>query len=102
MADADSRGGDVLTPAQMESDLEQLVAVLGRAWAYAQDKREHFGVDLGSLLEEHRALIEGTKTRRHFLDIVVRLVAALRDGHAWATINGVPLFPRRRWPFHLV
>ncbi len=103
MADADSRGGDLLlTPAQMESDLEQLVAVLGRAWAYAQDKRKHFGVDLGSLLGEHRALIEGTKSKRQFLDIVARLVAALRDGHAWATITDVPLFPRRRWPFQLV
>ncbi|MBI4601496.1 MAG: hypothetical protein HY721_05970 [Planctomycetes bacterium] len=103
MADADSRAGDLLlTPAQMESDLEQLVAVLGRAWAYAQDKREHFGVDLGSLLEEHRALIEGTRPRRQFLHIVALLVAALRDGHAWATIPGVPLFPRRRLPFQLV
>jgi hypothetical protein len=51
MADADSRRIDLLlTPAQMESDLEQLVAVLGRTWAYAQDKRENFGVDLDSLL----------------------------------------------------
>ena len=86
----------------MESDLEQLVAVLGRAWAYAEDKREHFEVDLGSLLEEHRALIDGTKTRRQFLDIVARLLAALRDGHASATITGVPLLPGRCWPFLLV
>jgi carboxyl-terminal processing protease len=87
-----------LTRAQMAADLAQLCDVAERAWAYADDRREHFGVDLPALRDRHTSALPEQATRKEFASVLEELVAALEDGHAWVAVPGVVDRDVRFWP----
>ncbi|MBE0540941.1 MAG: hypothetical protein IH623_06115 [Verrucomicrobia bacterium] len=68
--------------AQATNDLNLLVETARTAWAYTDDKREHFGVNLQLLLEQGNASIATSQTRQEALGVFREIVAGLKDGHA--------------------
>ncbi|MBI4585654.1 MAG: hypothetical protein HY717_16710 [Planctomycetes bacterium] len=93
---------DPLTAAQMEEDLRQLADVVSRAWAYADDKKENFGVDLEKVTTGLVRRLPSVKNRREFGTFLEEFVASMQDGHAFVITPGVSVFEGRMWPFELV
>ncbi|HEX4460168.1 MAG TPA: S41 family peptidase [Polyangia bacterium] len=85
------------------ADLRQLQQALVQRWAYADDKRQTFGLDLDALfaaaLKENHTL----STPLEFAGLLLRLTAQLHDGHSGVDGPALPLpaLPTRRWPFTL-
>lgn len=88
-----------LTQAQMAADLEQLAKEIGVKWAYAEDRRQHFGIDPEALAAQLRGRLEDVQSDGEFVGLVRELVAGLRDGHAFVNWSGEERWPFRRWPF---
>ncbi len=63
-------------------DLEILIDTARRAWAYADDKREHFGVDLDQLSASAASQIRNCTNKIEAFDVLRGVVAGLKDGHA--------------------
>ncbi len=88
---------------QATNDLRVLVETARTAWAYAEDKEEHFDVNLPRLLQQGNAAIATCRTRREVLELFDEIVAGLKDGHA--TLNHPELYERgvrRNLPGRLV
>jgi C-terminal processing protease CtpA/Prc len=90
---------DVLAREDCLADLAELAQRAAAEWSYADDKREHFGVDLERLRAESEAALGEQPTRAEFAEILRRFVAGMKDGHASATLPGVPTRASREWPF---
>jgi hypothetical protein len=91
--------GGTLTPNQMAADLRQLAAEAATKWAYAEDRREHAGVDLDRLAAASIARLPEVHDDAAFVALVREFVAALQDGHAWVQWSGNESRPFHRWPF---
>jgi len=89
----------VLTRAQREADLRQLVRETQGKWAYAEDRRENGGLDLTALADTLIARLDGVADDGAFVGLVREFVAALQDGHASVQWTGKENHPFRRWPF---
>jgi hypothetical protein len=63
-------------------DLKILIDTTRRAWAYADDKREHFGVDLEQLSTSASSQIRNCTNRSEAFKLLRGVVAGLKDGHA--------------------
>jgi C-terminal processing protease CtpA/Prc len=88
---------------QATNDLRILVETARSAWAYAEDKEEHFDVSLPRLLEEGNVALAGCQTKRDVLGVFDEIVAGLKDGHA--SLKHPDLYEsgvRRRLPLRLV
>lgn len=64
------------------SDLKVLIDTTRRAWAYADDKREHFGVDLEHLNTLAASQIKNCTNKEGAFEALRSVVAGLKDGHA--------------------
>ena len=85
---------DAWSREEMAADLAQLGAAVRAQWAYLDDRREHFGLDLDALLAGKLAALDGVRSRADFADVLRELVAELQDGHGNVAIEcGEP--PRR-------
>jgi C-terminal processing protease CtpA/Prc len=76
---------EVIDGAQRErarNDLNVLIETARLAWAYAEDKQEHFEVNLQRLLTNGMAALGGCRTKREVLELFRETVAELKDGHA--------------------
>ena len=90
---------DVLAREDCLADLTELERLAGTEWAYADDKREHFGVDLERLRAEAEQALSAQPTRAEFAEVLRRFVAGMKDGHAGVTMPGVATSRSRVWPF---
>src|SRR5262245_37403934 len=90
----------LLTREQLLADLDVLAAGIVEKWSYLEDKQVNFGVDLKKLLDRATSRIGEQATKAEFHDVVVELVAGLKDGHANVFTLGVPR-PQRHWPFEI-
>ncbi len=97
----DTRPVAVLSRAQAEAELALLEAAIREKWAYLEDKEKTAGLDLGKLVAAAKARLEDSNPRARVHEIVLELVASLKDGHANVFTLGVAR-PQRRWPFHVV
>ena len=88
-----------LTEAQMVADLDQLVDVVAEQWSYAEDRREHSGLDLDALAAEMRERFAHLESDAEFVGLVRGFIARLEDGHAFVNWAGNESWPFRRWPF---
>jgi C-terminal processing protease CtpA/Prc len=93
-------------PAQREqgtNDLAVLIETAQRAWAYAEDKQEHFGVDFSRLRDQGGAAIAESQNQRDVLLALRDVVAGFNDGHASLTHPGLRRAgPLRKLPLPLV
>ena len=80
------------------ADLAELTRLAATEWSYAEDKREHFGVDLDQLAAQAEQALSAQPTRAEFEAILRRFVAGMKDGHAGVTVPGVAS-GSRVWPF---
>jgi hypothetical protein len=64
------------------NDLHILIETARTAWAYAEDKEEHFDVSLARLLKDGDLAISNCRTKRDVLEVFDEIVAGLQDGHA--------------------
>lgn len=64
------------------ADLKLLVETTRRAWAYAEDKRENFGVDLEQLSSLAESRIRSCRDKEEAFEILRDVVCGLKDGHA--------------------
>jgi carboxyl-terminal processing protease len=96
-----SRADGLADEAARAADLRQLQQALETQWAYADDKRQMFGLDLPALfrtaLDENRAVT----TTGDFQRLLGRLVAQLHEGHAGASVADDNRPPMRLWPLTL-
>ena len=90
---------DALAREDCLADLDELVRLAGTDWAYADDKRQHFGVDLERLRAEAEEALSAQPMRAEFAEVLRRFVAGMKDGHAGVTVPGVPTSGSRVWPF---
>lgn len=90
-----------LSREDMGADLEAFARGVSATWAYLDDKREHFGLDLEALVAAEAARLPQDATREEFALVLQRLVAALGDGHAGLSYEAPLPTPRRRWPLKL-
>lgn len=81
------------------ADLAELARLAATEWSYADDKREHFGVDLDQLRAEAEQALSDRPTRAEFAEVLRRFVAGMKDGHAGVTMPGVATSGSRVWPF---
>ena len=90
-----------LTPAQREENVRQLVDVVRRTYAYVEDKRQSFGVDLDAIQADALKRLGTIKSDAEFHDLLKEMTASLKDGHcevyAWHLQAPRP----RAWPFVL-
>jgi len=63
-------------------DLKVLIETTRSAWAYAEDKREHFGVDLDGLSNLAASQISNRTNKSGAFEVLRNVVAGLKDGHA--------------------
>ena len=63
-------------------DLKMLIEATKSAWAYADDKRENFGVDLDHLSAVTTAQIRKCRSKEEAFEILRKVVAGFKDGHA--------------------
>lgn len=90
-----------LTRVQMDEDLRELTAVVRRAYAYVDEKKEQSGVDPDQLLANARKQLDGVKSAADFHRLLREFVAGLRDGHC-EVIGGPAGSPKpHAWPFLL-
>jgi C-terminal processing protease CtpA/Prc len=88
-----------LTREQMAADLEQLAGTIEKEWAYAEDRKRSFGIDVEALAAEAIGKLEGVSDDAQFVGLVREVVARLHDGHAYVAWDGEENQPFRRWPF---
>ncbi|MCI0585325.1 MAG: S41 family peptidase [Planctomycetes bacterium] len=91
-----------LTRAQMEEDLRHAATVVGRAWSWAQDKKENFGVDLDAIAARLAARLDGVKTKAEFAALLEEFVASMKDGHAGLDMPGAAPKEIHALPFRLL
>ncbi len=91
-----------LTREQMEEDLRHAATVVGRAWSWAEDKKENFGVDLDAIAARLATRLDGVRTREAFAALLEEFVASMEDGHAGLDMPGVVPKAIRALPFRLV
>lgn len=84
----------------MSGDLDVLRSAIHEKWAYLEDKEQNFGVEVDSLVSGAKLALPDFATPAAFHEIVLELVAALKDGHAAVETPGVAE-PARRWPFRV-
>ncbi len=90
-----------LSRKQMAEDMTELFAVVRRAYAYVEEKKEQYGVDLDRMEADTRRQLDRTRSNADFRDLVKEVVAGLRDGHCEAFADHlIPPRPRA-WPFLL-
>jgi hypothetical protein len=70
------------------SDLNVLIETTRRAWAYVDDKREHFGVDLDSLSSLAASQIKNCTNKDAAFEVLRGVVAGFKDGHASLRLQG--------------
>jgi len=63
-------------------DLKLLIETAKRAWAYADDKRENFGVDLDHLNTLAASQIRNCRDKGEAFEVLRSVVAGLKEGHA--------------------
>jgi hypothetical protein len=63
-------------------DLTLLIQTAKSAWAYADDKKENFGVDLDRLNALAASQIRNCRDKGEVFEILRGVVAGLKDGHA--------------------
>ncbi len=63
-------------------DLKMLIETARSAWAYAEDKRENFGVDLDQLDTLAASQIRNCRDKGEAFEVLRSVVAGLKDGHA--------------------
>ncbi len=63
-------------------DLKSLIDTTRRAWAYAEDKHEHFGVDLDQLSASAASQIRNCTNKNEAFEVLRGVVVRLKDGHA--------------------
>ncbi|HZL99487.1 MAG TPA: S41 family peptidase, partial [Planctomycetota bacterium] len=81
------------------ADLSELARRAALEWSYADDKREHFGVDLERLRAQAEQSLSGQPTLAEFDESLRRFVAGMKDGHAGVELPGLPESRLRVWPF---
>jgi C-terminal processing protease CtpA/Prc len=89
-----------LTRAEMESDLDALLAGIRARWSYLEDKSANLGVDPDALVAAAKAALPEVASKAAFHEVVSAVVAALKDGHAGVFTHGVAE-PVGRWPIAL-
>ena len=93
--------GPPLTREQMLEDLSMLGAEVESAWAYVDDKKELFGVDVPKLVKSTGERLPERATLREFQTQVQRFAASLFDGHA-SVVSPLVGTPRQPWPIDLI
>ncbi len=88
-----------LTREQMDEDLRELVAVIGRAYAYVDEKKEQYGVDLDHLRADARQRLGAVKSNADFHDLLKEVIAGLKDGHCEVYAHHLMAPRPRSWPF---
>jgi C-terminal processing protease CtpA/Prc len=86
---------------QMEADLQQLFAVTRRTYAYVDEKKEQYGVDLDRMEADALKRLDKVQSDADFGVLVKEIIAALRDGHCEASADHLIAPRQRAWPFHL-
>lgn len=89
---------DELSRDDVLADLDALSARIEASFAYADDKHEHFGVDVRALCSAAAAALPERPTRRDALAAVTSVVAGLKDGHAYASMPKTSLLPAHVLP----
>src|SRR5262245_42954557 len=90
------------TEEQMAADVDEVAAAVRAKWAYLDDRRAISAVDIDALRDTAKAALSGVRSIDDFARILRRFVAALQDGHAWASVPGESPSPARRLPFRLL
>lgn len=94
-------GQQALTRDDYRADLAELRRRAAAEWSYADDKREHFGVDLEALHAAAEAALGEQPTLDDFADALQVFVAGMKDGHAGVFVPGHSRHRSRAWPFTL-
>jgi hypothetical protein len=82
----------------MAADLRQLANVARRAWSYAEDKKQHFGVDLDRILQDKLNRVPAIQSDEDFHQLLREFIAEMKEGHADLSIPGASPTPYA-WPF---
>jgi C-terminal processing protease CtpA/Prc len=90
-----------LSRVQMEEDLKQLFAVTRRAYAYVDEKKEQYGVDLDAMQAEALKRLDTVKSNGDFRDLLKEVMAGLKDGHCEVYADHLIAPKPRAWPFLL-
>src|SRR5512143_3445077 len=64
-----------------KGDLKVLIETAKSAWAYADDKKENFGVDLEQLSAMAVSRFDSCRDQTEVFEVLREVVAALKDGH---------------------
>ena len=90
-----------LSRTQMAADLNQLFAVTWRAYAYIDEKKEQYRVNLDRMQAAALKRLDRVKSNADFGNLLQEVIAGLRDGHCQVSA-GCLLVPRpRAWPLLL-
>jgi C-terminal processing protease CtpA/Prc len=87
----------------MRQDLHQLADIVERTWAYADDKKQHFGVNPRAIAARLERRLPASSSAREFAAVLEEFVAALQDAHASIYVAGPgEPWPEHEWPFDVV
>jgi C-terminal processing protease CtpA/Prc len=95
-----SSRGEMLGRSLMESELALLESAIREKWSYLEDREKNHGVNLAALMTRARSSLRDAMTKAAFHQVVLELVAGLKDGHASVFTPGVPK-PQRSWPLRV-
>ena len=84
------------------ADLELLRTAIPRHFSYVEHRAALCGVDVDALVDAGLAALADDATPRDFVAALKRVIAGLHDGHAFATVDGIPYQQAWRWPVHLM
>jgi C-terminal processing protease CtpA/Prc len=70
-----------------KGDLKVLIGTTKSAWAYLDDKKENFGVDLDRLSASAVSRFESCKAKTEVFEVLREVVAGLKDGHAFVRLR---------------
>ena len=102
IASGPSAGGQqALTRDDFLADLSELSRRAAADWSYADDKRDHFSVDLEALRSAAEASLGEQPTLDDFAAALEVFVAGMKDGHAGVLVPGHSNRRSRVWPFTL-
>lgn len=91
-----------LSRSQMEQDLKELIAVTRRAYAYVDEKKKQYGVDLDSVQASALQSLDGVESNADFCDVLKQVVASLRDGHCEIAAGNIQAPLPWAWPVTLL
>ncbi len=90
-----------LSRSQMAEDLVQLFAVTRRAYAYRDEKKEQYGVNLDRMQADALKRLDTVKSNADFGNLLKEVIAGLRDGHCEVFAGHLVAPKPRAWPLLL-